>query len=1479
VRTGPYSGEPQAARVDGWAESHLSGRRGLNFDASVDIHTLQCKAGARDAVRRPAPRLSISMAASGPGEHKNASQRDSRRLVFASPINEFSPAVRSTYDPSRQPAKSLLARHAQSWAEEGRGAPAEHEGEKKAWQRDDASWLRTDPALCESLSPAASPSIRRDAGALEDIARDQVDPELPDSPAAIIARSGQTTSATKHLFGGLQGAVVPTDEDTGMGAIARQAGEAGDWAALLGEFATAGGMITFQGFERALAAGSAHRIVGLREVQEDADDMWIALIGEHDSVGNVAEIAELLTVACAERSAAATQPATSSHAEKHAANAAATQHLDVASDEDMCNMSSDSMVVDVLSRASMDKDLRESMRRLEDFIGTQPRASRQEIASLEGFLADGSRAKNIKFPSSFSSFEHGHAQAIDGDVPSAHEEAQARVQQDGAVVQAGMSPVARMRGSKSPEKSPRKGARRLAHGGGGVVEELPVRFAECRDKARHSAGASMTGKHDLTAQVVTVCGSAAGDQDNQGKPLAGGQVGESRADGCMQYRSESWRAVSSSAEGWRTVSSTCGSPRAVSAASRVAHNSSPHGGSGAPVSAGRTTGQTLCPRAVSPEPRPPPRPSTKPAMLTSQDNKREEEAEEEAEEEEEERGGRRSSEVYGEGGEDEDLILSTQLLLLRQEEEQQRRRSMQQEMEEHLERLEQSFTLEAGPACNNKDGLGQQRDSSAPKGGGGSEGCAGVWDSPGSRALAAYTHGAGQVGGGDSALASNAENDADALASDAEIDAELDAVLIEGTSVGEDSLSPDKEGWLRDADKKGLLRKESCVMKGLVLRLEPTQAGRSKSFSLEAPLAAWGAPDLDRNAVLSRLRDGNSTRGQVEGGKGGGYAGAAGADGRGRYEGGDSMSPGLRLEQRILSRLDRERNRERDKGTDQRKHWHGQEHGKGVEHGKGETGGEGQRKQARPEVEQEHVSPRDDAKGARDERPRDVCAESVARAAAPTPSPSSVIPPPVLAAVAEDTAAEETKTTPNKEAEGFSAQIAAIVAELHDVVSSVHSSHETMAMQAMSDEQLLAASCLPHQSCASRTETATPSAKHTSPHASCAPSKAGGDGRDDVCEPTGMRSPGREARDMTATRNNDAAAAACSPCPLPASPNRERVSTPSRPRAAHREGPGSSDGEAGGDGVDVQGRLVSSLRQGGGVVRPGWQEATLLRRATKEPHTLSAPRTASMGGRTREGDTEAEAEVQSAEAAVRGDGPLECSIESPAPRNAPPQPLPMRFSPHVRRCMRSSVPGVDGSAASGGQQRERLTWEPPSPLVRAKDGLMTSFFASDACASGLGVGLVAAWYETAAGFETASPQPRAAAPAPLCAVSALAPMAGGVPESLRENGGGERRGDGEGDIDAIDAPRTRPPAPCPRGDGIGAPASSCRLDACRRVVGFEGKNLGVEDASCGGHGAGKEGVRVRLPLGDVMVICEETFNFGKLRYAFLLVHSTHVGQS
>ena len=238
-----------------------------------------------------------------------AEQENNRRLAFASPLNNYSPQVFSTYDPARLPSKSLLARQS---------VPSPS-GE--CYEGDDA-----ERPMLAVLAPGAN-----------------------------------------------------------------------EWAVLLGEFAV-DGLLTFGRFQSALLAGDESKVPGLTDVLGDAHDLWVALVGDRSDSGAVEEIAELLSIACSERLAArASFSFSPSRGSPDKERREDSEH-NVEGDEDMCNVETDSLDDGTAPNAEEDRALQQSMQRLKEFIGAQPRASREAISLLEGFLAKDSCARGITVP-------------------------------------------------------------------------------------------------------------------------------------------------------------------------------------------------------------------------------------------------------------------------------------------------------------------------------------------------------------------------------------------------------------------------------------------------------------------------------------------------------------------------------------------------------------------------------------------------------------------------------------------------------------------------------------------------------------------------------------------------------------------------------------------------------------------------------------------------------------------------------------------------------------------------------------------------------------------------------------------------------------------------------------------------------------------------------------------------------------------------
>lgn len=297
-----------------------------------------------------------------------------QRLVFASPLNIYSPPVRFTYDPARQPAKSLLARHSLPPAGLAARGPRNSDSDKNAL----SSFPSFSPCTCVYNRFAASNVASQcdfDDGS-----------ELANSKSEVIMRSEEAIIATANLLNTWR----PPDND----AASMQTPNAGGlgtrgWAALLHEFST-GGLISFAQFQRALAAGDEREVHGLQEVREDADDLWSALVGDCGTVGSVSEMGELLTIACSERAPV--------RASVDAINRGLPlQRMKEEGDEDdMCNIETDSLDGDTEAPAQEHNDLCESMQKLRKFIGSQPRASSEGIASLEAFLAKDSAARDLQ---------------------------------------------------------------------------------------------------------------------------------------------------------------------------------------------------------------------------------------------------------------------------------------------------------------------------------------------------------------------------------------------------------------------------------------------------------------------------------------------------------------------------------------------------------------------------------------------------------------------------------------------------------------------------------------------------------------------------------------------------------------------------------------------------------------------------------------------------------------------------------------------------------------------------------------------------------------------------------------------------------------------------------------------------------------------------------------------------------------------------
>ena len=378
----------------------------------------------------------------------------SRRLVFASPLNTYSPAMRSSYDPARQPAKPLLVRHSMPPARNSTTVG----NHSASWTSNDTAWLRTDDS--QSLA-----SIR----------------------------------------------LSPPPDCMRMSPAARS------WAELLGRHASADGAIAFEQFQCALGAGDECSIVGLAEVREDADGLWNALVGAHDEVGAASEVAELLTVACSERAMASSSPPVLVGHRPSDADVA-PQSVDMPRNEhehDVCNLSADSAheaaeamhaAIAAGSAATRhDKDT-DSMERLQDFLVQQPHAAGTAIDEFEGFLAQTTRARSLTLPArrdspaltaALAAAESRLQATHDRDVDSSHMHQIAHgVTSDmelakvspAAAPQPSASRVTQMRGYKSPEKpsaaaqalaqeSPDELARLVsdaADGGGGITHPGPT---------------------------------------------------------------------------------------------------------------------------------------------------------------------------------------------------------------------------------------------------------------------------------------------------------------------------------------------------------------------------------------------------------------------------------------------------------------------------------------------------------------------------------------------------------------------------------------------------------------------------------------------------------------------------------------------------------------------------------------------------------------------------------------------------------------------------------------------------------------------------------------------------------------------------------------------------------------------------------------------------------------------------------------------
>jgi hypothetical protein len=186
-----------------------------------------------------------------------------------------------------------------------------------------------------------------------------------------------------------------------------------------------------------------------------------------------------------------------------------------------------------------------------------------------------------------------------------------------------------------------------------------------------------------------------------------------------------------------------------------------------------------------------------------------------------------------------------------------------------------------------------------------------------------------------------------------------------------------------------------------------------------------------------------------------------------------------------------------------------------------------------------------------------------------------------------------------------------------------------------------------------------------------------------------------------------------------------------------------------------------------------------------------------------------------------------------SPRVAPP--VPTHYSPHMNRLSgAAAAPGPAARCSSGGGVGYGHGYAVPSPVVRAKDHLRHFFLSgtprradatdSAGCGSEGGGGK---WVED-------SPQPRRTAPAPLFAL--------GLPP------------DGDGN----EGPRAEPPLPCPQDP---ASANRGRVEGVAYGGGSEGQIFGSgRPENLSGSG---EGVVVRLPKGEVIVISEDTYDFTK----------------
>ena len=187
-----------------------------------------------------------------------------------------------------------------------------------------------------------------------------------------------------------------------------------------------------------------------------------------------------------------------------------------------------------------------------------------------------------------------------------------------------------------------------------------------------------------------------------------------------------------------------------------------------------------------------------------------------------------------------------------------------------------------------------------------------------------------------------------------------------------------------------------------------------------------------------------------------------------------------------------------------------------------------------------------------------------------------------------------------------------------------------------------------------------------------------------------------------------------------------------------------------------------------------------------------------------------------------------------SPREAPP--VPTRYSP--RTSSHPSAAAAPGPATRGGSVEaggHGFGSAVPSPVVRAKDSLRHFFLTGTPQRAGTSAD--AGGRPEAGGDKMmeASPQPRLMPPAPLFAVGRT------------------------GDCDANEGPRADAPLPCPQ-EPESASCGRVHRDACDAKVGGRMFGGGVRQVNLPGSA---KGVVVRLPLGEMMVISEETFDFAK----------------